>query len=213
MLQKLKELLGEELSKQVQEKLGDIELAVFNDGSVVPATKYETLKADHQGLTEKYQNDISGLNSKLTEAMASAADYDSLKNTIQSVKAENEQIAKAHQEELLKIKMDSAIDVALLKANVKESYLPLLKTQLNTEALTFDGDNLIGLTDTIQTAQNKFPDLFGTVKKVGVNPDNGINPATGKKQQLIEQYNQAEKAKDVKQMALLDKQIRSIKGE
>ena len=59
MIDKLKELLGEELSKQVEDKLGKVELAIFNDGTVVPSDKYDTLKTDNKALETKYQTDVA----------------------------------------------------------------------------------------------------------------------------------------------------------
>jgi len=211
MLDQLKELLGEELSAQVQEKLGEVELAIFNNGTVVPADKYDSLKAEHKSLTEKYQTDISGLNSKLENAMTNAADYDSLKGTLETLQAENNKIAEEHQQELINSKKSNAVELALIKANLKDGYLPLIKSQINTESLSFDGDNLIGLTDTIQSVQQQYPDMFGQVKKVGINPENGLAANLGKKQQLIEQYNTAEKNGDSKQMFALDRQIKNLK--
>lgn len=211
MLDQLKELLGEELSGKVTEKLGEVELAIMNNGSVVKADKYDNLKADYQGLETKYETDISGVNSKLEAAITNAADYDGLKGTLATLQAENLKVADEHRKELLNVKKNSAIETALLKANVKDSYLDMVKSQLNIDSLQFEGDNLIGLTDKVQTAIEKFPDLFGEVKKVGVTPENHLNVPVGKKAQLIKEYNQAEINRDAKAMARLASQIKAIK--
>ena len=89
MLEKLTQLLGEELSKQVAEKLGTVELAVMNDGSVVKADKYDNLKGEYKDLEGKYLTDISEFNSKLETAVKNADDYEALKGTLENLKAEN----------------------------------------------------------------------------------------------------------------------------
>jgi predicted nuclease with TOPRIM domain len=210
MLDKLKELLGEELSAQVQEKLGDVELAIMNDGSVVKAEKHDGLKSDYKALEEKYQSDISEFNNKLEAATANAADYDALKGTLETLKAENTQIAEQYQKELLDVKMDRDIDKLLAKANLDEQYIPLVKSQLNKESLSYDGDNLIGGDDFVKQSQERFPKLFGEIKKVGMDPANGLKTTIGKKAQLIEQYNQAEKAGNARLMMALSNQIKNI---
>ena len=89
MLDKIKELLGEELSKQVEDNLGKLELAVMNDGSVVPADKYEGLKADNKALEAKYQTDVADFTKKLDDAVKGTQDYDNLKLSLDTLKADN----------------------------------------------------------------------------------------------------------------------------
>lgn len=212
-LDKLQELLGEELAATVQEKLSEqkVELAIFNNGSVVKADKYETLKEEHKALNEKYQTDMSEVNNKLENAVNGAVDYEALKGTLEQLKTENQKLAETHEQELINIKMDSFIDVELLKANVKPGYEQILKSQINKGSLKFDGDNLIGLGEQIKSLQEKFSDTFGEVKIVGANPNGGTkNPPQGKRQQLVEQYNKAEKDGNVREMFVLNKQIKAL---
>lgn len=211
MLDKLKELLGEELANKVTEALGEVELAVMNDGTVVKADKYDNLKAEKATLEEKYNTDISTVNSKLDTAMTNAADYEGLKGTLATLQADNLKIADEHRIALANVKKNSTIESALRDANVNQKYLEMVKTQLNTDSLQFEGDNLIGLTDRIATAIESFPDLFGTVKKMGVQPDNHLDaPPVGKKQELIKRYNQAEVDKDARAMARIATEIKAI---
>lgn len=213
MLEAIKNALGGELASQVEEALSkaNIELAVMNDGTVVKADKHDSLKADHKALQDKYQSDISEVNSKLEQATNNAADYDTLKGTLEEFKANNEKMATEHQQQLLNVRMDKDIDLLLMGENIDPAYLPLVKSQLNKESLSYEGDKLIGGTDLIGTLKEKYPKVFGEIKKVGVNPDNGINPNVGKKAQLIEQYNKAEASKDAKAMMRIGQQIRQIK--
>lgn len=212
MIEKLKELLGEELAKSVTEKLGKVELAIMNDGTVVPADKFDSLKVENKTLTDKHQTDISEMNTKLEEAVKNASDYDTLKGTLDTLKADNLKAVEQHKTETANIKRNSDADVALLKANVKESYLDMVKSQMGIDKLNYDGDTLVGLNDSIKSAQENFPDLFGEVKKVGAPPaGDPQNPPIGKKQQLVEQYNEAEKAGNARLMMSLSTQIQNTK--
>ena len=192
MNKNIAELLGEELSKQVTEKLGTVELAIMNNGSVVPADKYEQLKSDNKALETKYQTDISDFTSKLEEASKGTKDIDKLKASLETLTTDNKSLMEKYQKDTLNIKLDSAIDVALLKANVDEKYVPLLKTQINKDNLKAEDDNIIGLTDSIANLQTAYPDMFGQIKKTGVQPPSDHkNVDTSKKAQLIEKYNKA----------------------
>ena len=211
MLDKIKELLGEELSKQVIEKLGTVELAIMNNGSVVPAEKYDILKAEYKGLNSKYDTDINDFNEKLETATNNSADYETLKGTLETFKADNQKMTDEYQAEKTKIKKNSAIDLALIRANVDEEYFEMVKSQVNMDNLTFENDNLIGLSDSIAALQGKFPKLFGEMKKVGATPPgNDINPPVGKKQQLIKQYNEAEAKGQGRLMMSISNQIKQL---
>lgn len=212
MIEKIKELLGEELTRQVAEKLGEVELAIMNDGTVVKADKHDTLKSEFKALEGKYETDISTANSKLETAINNSGDYDTLKGTLETMKAENIKIAEQHHVETLNIKKNSAVEVALLKANVDASYVDIVKAQIKTDTMNFDGDILLGLDDKVRVAQDKFPKLFGEIKKHGATPPGDpMNPPTGARQALIDQYDSAQKQGNAKQMMTLQNKIQNLK--
>ena len=213
MLDKIKEVLGEELTKTIEDKLTEakIELAIMNDGSVVKSDKYETLKTEYKGLETKYQSDIGDVNSKLKEAMDKATDYDGLKGTLETMKTENAKTIDEYKASTDRIKKTSAFDMALVKANAKEGYNGMLKSQVDFDSLKFDGETLVGLNDIIEKLQTNYADIFGTVKKTGGEPDTGKPSITTERSRLIEQYNTAEKNKDAKSMMALTAKIKTMK--
>ena len=77
MLEKIKELLGEELSEQVTEKLGNVEIGITNDGSLVPAEKHDTMKAELKATKEQLDNvqvslkELEGSNTSIEELQKS----------------------------------------------------------------------------------------------------------------------------------------------
>lgn len=213
MLEKIIGALGEELSKQVEEKLkaANIELAVMNDGSVVNAEKHDGLKAEYKTLEDKYSKDVLDVNTKLEEATKKAVDFDTLKGTLDDLKTENSKLAEQFENEKLMIKKNSASEVALIKSGLKEQYLDMAKSQLNINDLNFDGDNLLGLDKSIETLKENYSEMFGEMKRKGVDPKGGEMPPLGKKAQLVEQYNQAEKSGNAKLMFSLSNQIKQLK--
>jgi len=211
MIEKLKQLLGEELANKVQEVLGDVELAIMNDGTVVRADKHDSLKGEHKALTERYENDIAAINTKLSDATTNAADYDGLKGTLEQMKVDNVKAQEQHRIEMLKIKKDNRVDLELLKNNVDEQYLSMVKREINMDNLTFDGDNLIGLTDSIGGIKEKFPKLFGEMVKTGTTPQPTTEaPQVGKRALLVKDYNEAQMKGDARAMMALQAEISKL---
>ena len=173
--------------------------------------EYDALKTDYKSLEEKYQTDLTEVNNKLNGAMANAADYETLKGTLETLKSETTQIQEQHQKDLLNVKLDKDIDLLLVKSNVDPEYLPLIKSQLNKDSLSYEGDKLIGGDDLVSQAQQKYPKLFGEIKKVGSQPDNGLNSGITKKEQLIKEYEAAQKAGNARRMMALSNQIKNLK--
>lgn len=209
MNDKIRELLGEELSKQVAEKLGTVDLAVANDGTWMPVDKYDTLKATHKALEEKYNTDIADFNTKLEAATKDVGDIDTLKQSLVTLQKDNKDLMAKYQSDTLNIKLDSKIDVALLKANADPAYIPLLKTQIKKETLSFEGDEVIGLTDVVNKLQTDFSKMFGEVKKAGPTPgEEKKNPPMGEKAKLMERYNSA---KSIAEKLAIQREIKQLK--
>lgn len=88
MLEKIKNALGEELSKQVEEILSkaDIELAVMNDGSVVKADKHDTLKKELKDTLDQFEK----ANVKISELSKGAETSETLKKELEKVNSDFE---------------------------------------------------------------------------------------------------------------------------
>ncbi len=174
------------------------------------ADKLETLTNEHTALQEKYSTDISGINSKLEAATNNAADYEGLKGTLETMKADNLRMADEHREALLGIKKNSTADKALEAVHAKKNYIDIIKSQLNIDSLQLEGDNLIGLTDKLQATIEKYPDMFGKVETVGTTVQTGV--VTQVVGTFKSKYDEAMKSGDRKQ-AIKIKQEAYDKGE
>ena len=101
------------------------------------------------------------------------------------------------------------IDVALIGANVDKKYIKMLKTQIDKENLKFDGEDLIGLTDTITKLQSEYPKMFGEVKKMGAEPTGDPRQAPlGERAKLIKQY---EETKSVADKLAIQRKLNQLK--
>ena len=212
MLEKLQELLGEELSKQVTEKLGDVELAIMNDGSVVHADKHDKLKQDFKALEEKYSADVSEFTAKLENASKNSGDLETLKASLELLRGENQTLIDKYETEKANIKIDSALRVELIKNNIKDNYIDLAMKTADKEKFKIDGENVVGVSDFVKEAVKSYPDMFGEVKMTGAQPGmQGKSQVKTEKQKLIDQYNQAEADKNFALAFKLNQQIKAIK--
>jgi len=174
LLEKLKKALGEELSKQVEEKLNGIELAIMNDGSVVPADKHDTLKKEHSELQTQYKTEIDGLNTKLEDALKTSGDVDAFKKTIEDLKVVQQKSVDAYEVKIKGIEINSALEIALTKASVKNSRA--VKALLDMDSIQLENGELKGINEQIETLQKSDGYLFGEIIPQGQNPQQGNNP-------------------------------------
>jgi hypothetical protein len=77
MNETITKLLGEELSKQVTEKLGTVEIGITNDGTLVSADKHDTMKAEYKATQDK-----------LAEVQATMKTLEGSTGTIDELKAQ-----------------------------------------------------------------------------------------------------------------------------
>ena len=210
MNEKITKLLGEELSKQVEAKLGTVELAIMNDGTVVPAEKHDGLKAELKLLKSKYDEDLGDITKKLEDATKGATDIDALKTDLQKLADEKADLQKTYQKELQNTKIESAIDVALIGENVPEKYVKVLKTQINKDSLSIEDGKVIGLTDIIGNLKGSYGEMFGEVKRMGTPPADGTKhtPPMGERAKLEGAY---ENAKTIAEKLSIQRKIKSLK--
>jgi len=141
----IKTLLGEDLTKSVEEALKgkgkdgkDVDLVVGNDGSYVPSTKYDQLKAE-KAASDKLATDVQA---QLTALKAT--DPEKLKTDLAAAQAEAENLKTKHAEELAALRMDSALDSAIHAAKGRNP--KAIKALINREDLKLKDDGtLVGL--------------------------------------------------------------------
>lgn len=134
LVEKIKELLGPELSAQVEEKLTGVDVGVMNDGTLVPAEKYESLKATHKQATEQQ----TALQAKLAELEKGSSTAEELKAQLAKVNADYENYKKEVAETEVKKTKQKAIYDALEKAGAVKSSIDLLANVIKLDEVTLD---------------------------------------------------------------------------
>lgn len=162
----LKEILGEELFNQVNEKLGDNKIAVVSDGAWIPKSKFDEINEQKN----TYKGQIDTLNGQIKDFEKSAKGNDELLAQIEKFKGDNEDLNG----KIKDITLDSAIKLGLV--NNKAKYADLLAGKIDKSKLQLDDKgNVTGLDEQIKTLQEGYKDLFEPTAPV-TPPIPGSNP-------------------------------------
>lgn len=177
----LKQLLGEELYNTVSEALKgkgkdgkDIELVIGNDGSYVPAAKYDDLKSQHSAAEATLKTVSESM-----KDLGGTGDAEKLSDDIKAAKQRLADIETNHQTEIVKMKKTAAVKRSLASQlhdpNDLISQIDLEKIELD------DNDDLKSdLTDTLKPYRESKPYLF---KEADKKPEvRGAVPADTKKE-------------------------------
>ena len=173
MNEKIKAILGEELATQVTEKLGDIELAILNDGSVVPADKHDNMKAELKATQEQ----LNGANEALKGVEGS-------EGTIEELKAQ----MKAKSEEFEAFKTDTvkrettqnkkkAFNEKLIASGFTKSSAKLLAERQDYDAMNIDSKgNIVDIDTFVNPLKTEYSDLVTTIQPEVPKPPAGDPP-------------------------------------
>lgn len=172
-MEKLKELLGEELFNQVKAKLGDTKL-IIDDGSFIRKDSGDFVPRERLNeLNNKHKTELDERDKKLTELQAAVKDNEGATKLVEDMQKANETL-KTQNENLAKenelIQKKGAVKDALVKAKCKfpDLFLP-----------RFDYDNVknvngkwIGIDDQINILKDEtdYKDAFGEIKITGDDP-------------------------------------------
>lgn len=154
-MEKLKALFGTEALtwEQLEEKLKDneeVKIANLAAGSYVDKSKYDN-KVSELG---KANETIKGL--KETVAKFDGVDLDKLKKDASDWETK-------YNTDLAAVKLDSAVDMALVQAKAKNP--KLAKAALDMSVIKLDGENLLGLTEQLDKLKESDGYLFEAEQK------------------------------------------------
>lgn len=154
-MDKLKAIFGTEALtwEQLEEKLKDnkdVKLANLAAGSHIAKGKYDDVVTELKTANET----IEGL--KETVSKFDGVDLDGLKKSVTDW--ENK-----YNTDVAALKKDSAIDMALVAAKVKNP--KIAKAALDMSVIKLDGDKLLGLTEQLDTLKESDGYLFDTEQK------------------------------------------------
>lgn len=154
----LKELLGEELFQQVNEKIetaeDDVKLMV-NDGSYVPRERLN----DKNDKIELLEQQIKERDNQIEQLKNDTQTSEELQQKIEELQEKNEQTQKELEEKLQQQTLESEIDKALLKNNARNPQAVKALLDMEEVKLTDDG-GVKGLDNQLEKLQEEESYLF-----------------------------------------------------
>ena len=166
----LKDILGEDLYKQVKEKLGDAEVAVVDpDDPMVPKRRLDEVIAERN----RYKEQVAERDTQLADLGAKAKDHDTLRVQIADLQAKNKQAAEDYEKQLKEQRFAFAVERAVAKADARN--VKAVVALLDASKISLDGENLIGFDEQIAALKKSDPFLFGVDLK-GRTPEGAGKP-------------------------------------
>ena len=159
----LKELLGEELYSQVEEKTGKHKLAVVSDGNWFPKEKFDEKNED----VKELKRQLEERDTQLNQLSKKAKGNEELEQQIKQLQDDNKQATEEYQQKLEKQAFDFALEKAISEAKAKNPRA--VKALLDVENIKLDGDKLIGFDDQLKGLQESDSYLFGQEEQKKLN--------------------------------------------
>lgn len=175
----LKEILGEELFKQIENAINayngseankgkEIKIANLNSGEYVSKLKFDALQSALDGK----DTELTSANDLIAKLKKDTKGNEDLQGKIANYEADNQKL----QEQLQETKLKSAIKVALLSEKaVDVDYLTFKlneKLKEKGETLELDeNDNIKGWDSQLEGLKTQFPSMFETGRKKVVDPN------------------------------------------
>lgn len=174
----LKNILGEELAAQVEEKLGDKKLLV-NDGNYIPKGKFDDLN------TEKntYKAQLEERDRQLEDLKKKAAGNEDLAKQLEDLQNQNKQSSDEYESKLAEQKKDFAIETAILKAKAKNP--KAVKALLDASKVEHKDNKLYGLDEQLAELKKSDSYLFGDERAT-----DSANPPPDQKKTAKDEYNE-----------------------
>lgn len=170
--EKLNELLGEDLAKQVTEKLGDKKIFV-GEGEFIPKSRFDEVNNQNK----EYKTQLNEINEKLAKASGDAKSIEDLKEANKALQEQIKKNAEEAEAKALQMEKDYLINDSLKDAKAKN--IKAVKGLLDLTNVKVENGKLTGLDEQIKALQQSDAYLFGEVSatppnKVGAPP---ITPA------------------------------------
>lgn len=150
----LQDLLGEELYKQVTEKLGDQKIAIVSDGSYIPKAKFD----EKLNEAKEYKKQLEERDKQLQELGEKAKGNEELTAQIEELKKQNETTKQEYEQKLQQQAFDHVLENSL--AGVKVKNVKAVKALLDFDTIKLDGDKLKGLDEQISKLKESDSYLF-----------------------------------------------------
>lgn len=154
----LKEIIGEELYKQIPEdikkKYKDANLEDVSNGAYVTKERFNQVNTE----AKDYKQQVAERDKQLSDLKDEFKDAAGLKTKVEELEVANKQKDTDYQSQLTKLKFDNALEQALKGTKAKNT--KALKALLDLEKVKLDGETLLGLEDQITALKKENEYLF-----------------------------------------------------
>jgi len=152
----LKDILGDDLYKQVKEKLGDTEVTIVDSNDpMVPKRRLDEVIAERN----RYKEQVDERDTQLADLKTGAKDNEVLKAQIADLQAKNKQAAEDHEKQLKDQRFAFAVERAVAKADARN--VKAVVALLDASKISLDGENLLGFDEQVTALKKSDPFLFG----------------------------------------------------
>lgn len=153
-MEKLKELLGEQLYNQVAEKLGDKKYVFGPQENYIPKERFNQVIEQIKG----YKAQIGERDKQLEDLKKASEGNEELAKKIKEMEEQNKKIQTEYEEKLLNSQRDYAIDLAIAKAKVKNP--KAVKALLDHEKIKVEDGKVSGLDEQLEVIRKSDGYLF-----------------------------------------------------
>jgi len=169
----LKDILGDDLYKQVKEKLGDTEVTVVDSNDpMVPKRRLDEVIAERN----HYKEQVEERDTQLADLKARAMDNEVLKMQIADLQTKNKQATEEYEKQLKDQRFAFAVERAVAKADARN--VKAVVSLLDVSKISLDGENLLGFDEQIAELKKSDPFLFGVDLKGRTPEGTGKPPQT-----------------------------------
>ena len=166
----LKELLGEELYKQVSEKLGDKKI-IINDGSYLPKNKFDEKNEEVKILKEK----VTSLEKTAKDTETLVKDNEDLKSKYSSLQEQSKKDLESKDKQISHITKKTALSKSLQEKGAR--YSDLLIKEFDLDTLELEGETVKDFDTLLNPLKERYKDMFTTTEVKGNDPQKGQQPS------------------------------------
>lgn len=155
---RLKEILGEELFKQLpedkQKEYKDKDLEDISGGTYIPKTRFDQVNET----AKEYKKQVDERDIQITKLKEEFKDTAGLKEKVEQLESDNKTQKETYEKQLADIAFNNALEKSLGDYKIKDS--KLVMALIDKDKLKVDGDSVIGLKEQIEPLQKSHEYLF-----------------------------------------------------
>lgn len=181
-MDKLKELLGEELFGQVKEKIGDKKLFVAEGEEFVPQSRLTEMSNQNKEL----KNQLKERDNQLADLSKKATGNEDLTKQINELTEKNKSMVADYEAKILARERDYALESALRDTGARN--IKALRGLLDDSKITFAEGKLSGLNEQVDAIRKSDAYLFSEVKMKSGNETPPPNPGKTEADKWAEEF-------------------------